>query len=120
MAREAALIVQWGYPARGREGKALEVFNEFMAYWGKQAADGKVAPFEVYFNSDGSEAIAIVRGKSDALLSIVESQEYERLLNKGHMIVEGLRAHLYYGGSEEQITRGIRLSSEAGSELGYM
>lgn len=120
MARDAALIATWGNTARGREAKALEVFMDFLTFWGKKAADGKCSEPEVFFNADGSEGISIVKGKSDALAEIVESEDYEKLIAKGQLIVDGLKTHLYFGGSEEEITRGTRIFAEAGNELGYM
>ncbi len=120
MARDAALITTWGSTVTGREAKSLEVFMEFLTFFGKQAADGRCAEPEVWFNSDASEGMAIVRGKSDALVEIQETEDYEKLLSKGHMIVSDLKVHLWYGGADEEIQRGTRLFAEAGSELGYM
>ena len=119
MARDAAIIATWGSSVPGREAKSLEVFMDFMEFWGKKAADGRVAQPQVFFNQDGSEGVFIVTGKSDALMEIAESEEFEKLTAKGHMIVQNLRSHLYYGGSDEELTRGTRIFAEAGSELGY-
>jgi hypothetical protein len=120
MARDAALITTWSSTIPGREAKSLEVFMEVLTFVGKQAADGRCSEPEVWFNADGSEGMLIVRGKSDVLLEIQETDDYQRLLSKSHMIVEDLKAHLWYGGSDDELQRGIRLFSEAGNELGYM
>jgi hypothetical protein len=120
MARDAAIISMWGTPVPGREAKSLEVFLEFTGYWAKKHADGKCSEPKVYFNQDGSEGVFIVEGRSDALNEIVESEEYEKLTAKGHAIVQNLRAHMYYGGTDEEMERGTRIFAEVGSELGYM
>jgi hypothetical protein len=119
MARDAAIISTWGDTVPGREGKSLEVFFEYVQWLGKLASEGKITPPEVFFNLDGSEGISVVKGKSDVLLEILESEESEKFFAKGHMIVENLRAHLYITGDEE-IQRGTRIFAEAGSEIGLM
>jgi hypothetical protein len=119
MARDVALISTWGTPARGREGKALEVFMQLMGFWGQRAAEGKCEQPEVFFSTDGSHGIFIVKGKSDVLMEIEETDEAQQLLSKGHMIVEDLRSHWYFTGDDE-IQRGTQNLVQAGTELGYM
>ena len=119
MARDAALVTTWGASVRGREAKSLEVFMEFLQYWGKQAAEGKCSEPEAFFASDGSGGMSIVRGKSDALMEISTSDESLRLVEKGQLIVEDLRTHWYFTGDEE-IQRLTSMFVETGTELGYM
>ncbi|HEX8099636.1 MAG TPA: hypothetical protein VF660_05470 [Actinomycetota bacterium] len=119
MAKDAALISTWGAPIAGRETKSLEVFMELLQTLNKWASEGKTAPPEVFLNADGSEGMAIVKGKSDVLLEILESDENQKLLSKGSMIVQDLKSHLYFTGDEE-IQHGTQLYAEAGNELGYM
>jgi hypothetical protein len=119
MARDVALISTWDSPAHGREGKALEIFMELLAFWGQRATEGKCQEPEAYFSTDGSHGVFIVKGRSDVLLEITESDESEKLLAKGHMIVENLKSHWYYTGDEE-IQRGTGIFVQAGTELGYM
>lgn len=119
MARDGALISTWRNPVRGREAKALEVFMDFLTFWGKRAADGSCSEPEIYFADDGSHAMAIVRGKTDVLREIQDSEEFEGLLVKGHYIIDDLAVRTYITGDEE-IQRGTRIYAEAGAELGYM
>jgi hypothetical protein len=119
MARDAALVTTWGGGIAGREAKGLEVFMDALTFWGKQAADGRCSQPEVMFAEDGSNGMLIVRGRSDALREIVESEEGEKLITKAQMIVQDLRSHWYYTGDEET-QRATRILAEAGNELGYM
>jgi hypothetical protein len=119
MARDGALITTWGRPVTGREAKSLEVFMEFLGFWSNRAAEGRCSPPEPFFAADGSGGLAVVRGKTDALGEIADSEEYERLLSKGQFIVDDLKVHLYITG-EEEIQRSTRVFAEAGGELGYM
>jgi hypothetical protein len=59
-----------------------------------------------------------VRGRSDALAEITDSEEYDKLLAKSQMVVEDLKIHWSLSG--EEIDRGMRIFAEAGGELGYM
>jgi hypothetical protein len=119
MARKAALVVTWSQPARGREGKALESFTDFLTFWGKLAADGKVGEPEPFFSADGDKGFAVVRGTTDVLNGILESEEYEKLITKGQLTVEDLHTEIYVTGDEE-IQRGMRIYAEAAHELGYL
>jgi hypothetical protein len=118
MARDAALVTTFGSPVRGREAKSLEVLTEFLTFLGKQAAEGKCSQPEPFFATDSSNGMVIVRGKTDALAEITDSDEYDKLLAKGQMVVEDLKIHWYLTG--EEIDRGMRIFAEAGGELGYM
>ena len=118
MARDAALVSTWGSAVRGRETKALEVFMEFMQWWGKQAAEGKCSEPEAFFSTDGSGGMSIVRGKSDVLTELSSSDEALRLIAKGQLIVDDLKTHWYYAGQEE-ITRETSMFMESAAELGY-
>ena len=119
MARSAALVTSWSQPSRGREGKALETFTDFLTFWGKLAADGKVQETEPFFSVDGGKGFSIVRGTSDVLNEILESEEYEKLLSKAQLCVDDLHSELYTTGDEE-IQRGMRIYAEAAHELGYL
>lgn len=120
MARDAALITRFTRPFPGRETKALEVFEDFITFWSKKAADGYCTAPETFFCADGSDAMSIVRGKSDALRDIYESEEHEQLFNKAQLTVDDVRAQLWYGGSEEETERLMRTFALAGHELGYL
>jgi hypothetical protein len=120
MAREGALITTWGAPVRGREAKALEVFTEFLQFWGKRAAEGKVSEPEVYFAADGSHGMAVVRGRADVLNELWLEDESMRLIDKSQWIVEDLKTHLYLGGSQESIQDLMGMFAENGQQLGYM
>lgn len=119
MPRDIALVTTWGQSVRGREAKSLEVFMDALTFWGKQAADGKCLQPEAFYADDESNGMLIVKGKSDGLREIQESDEYQKLIAKAQLIVDDLKIHTYTTGDEE-IQRGMRIYSEAASELGYM
>jgi hypothetical protein len=102
MARDAAIVTTWGPSVTGREAKSLEVFTEFIGFIGKLAAEGKCQPAEPFFAADGSSGFAIVRGKSDVLQEIWDSEENLRLVTKAQLYVQELKSHIYYTGDEVQ------------------
>jgi len=117
MARKAALVTTWSQPARGREKKAVEGFMDFLTFWGKQAADGKVSEPEPFFSFDGGHGFAIVRGMSDVLQTAIESEDYARILTKAQLTVSDLRQEMYVTGDEE-IQRDLQIYMESVEELG--
>src|SRR6059058_16068 len=44
---DAALFIGWGQVVRGREKRAVQVFNESVEYWGSLQGDGRIEDFEV-------------------------------------------------------------------------
>ena len=119
MSRDAAIVTTWGAPVRGREAKALEVFMEFLGFWGKMAAEGKCSEAEAFLTSDGSGGMSVVRGKVDALAEIWQSEECLRMIEKGQFIVEDLKSQWYWTG-DEGIQHLMGMYAETGQELGYM
>ena len=41
------LFIGWGPPVRGREERALEVFNESVGLYGRLQQDGRIDSFDV-------------------------------------------------------------------------
>jgi hypothetical protein len=115
MARDAAIVTTWGPPVTGREAKSLEVFTEVLGFIGTLAAEGKCQPAEPFFAADGSSGFAIVRGKSDALHEIWDSEENLRLITKAQLYVQDLKSHIYYTGDEVQ-----NLTSIFGQEISQL
>jgi len=46
---DQALFIGWGEVVRGRERKAVEIFNESLQYYGGLQQDGKVERVEAWF-----------------------------------------------------------------------
>jgi hypothetical protein len=119
MAKDAAIVISWGTSITGREGKSLEVFMDALTFWGKKAADGMCEPPETFLAEDGSSGMVIIKGKSDALREITESDEGLMLNAKAQLIVQDLKAHWYFTGDEMVQTETSRFA-QAASELGFM
>ena len=44
---DAAMFIGWGQVVRGREKRAVQVFNESVEYWGGLQGEGKIEDSEV-------------------------------------------------------------------------
>ena len=87
-----ALFLGWGEVVRGREAKAVEVFNESIEYYGRLQQDGKIESFEPYFlapHGGDLGGFVLLHGEREQLDEIVRSEEFERLQARVTMIVDG-------------------------------
>ena len=88
---DEALFAGWGEVVRGRERKAVEVFNESIQYYGQLQQDGKIESFEAWFLAPhGGElgGFILLRGNRQQLDEIQRSPEFERLQTRVAMIVD--------------------------------
>ena len=67
---DAGLFVGWGQVVRGREQRAVEVFNESVAYWGGLQGDGKIESFEIAFltpHGGDLNGFVLIRGSDEQM-----------------------------------------------------
>ena len=86
-----ALFIGWGEVVRGRETKAVEVFNELVEYCGRLQQDGKIESFEPWFLEPHGGDLAgfvLLRGEREQLDEIRRSPEFERVETRASMIVD--------------------------------
>ena len=116
---DEALFLGWGEVVRGREQKAVEVFNESIQYYGQLQQDGKIDSFEPYFlGPHGGDlgGFVILRGERAKLDEIQRSEEFERLQTRVSMIVDGSGTVRAFTG--EALARGMGHFQEAAQDLG--
>jgi hypothetical protein len=90
---EAALFIGWGEPARGREKRALEVFNESMQYWGRLQKEGKIERFDVAAlipHGGDLGGFILLRGTAQQIDSVRRDQEFERLIARVRLMVDDI------------------------------
>lgn len=113
------LFIGWGEVVRGREAKAVEVFNEAVNYYAQLQQDGKIESFEPWFlaNHGGDlGGFILVRGEREKLDEVVRSEEFERLQTRVAMIVDG--SGVIQAATGESLARGMGQFQEATSDLG--
>ncbi len=90
---DSALFIGFGFPVRGRERQAVNVFNESFEYYARLQQEGEIESFEpVLLEPHGGElgGFFLLRGDRDKLAGIRGSEEFERLMLRGNLIVENL------------------------------
>jgi hypothetical protein len=86
-----ALFLGWGPVVRGRELKALEVFQETLTYYGKLQQDGLIDSFEPVLAAPHGGDLAgfiLLRGSRASLDEIRSSDEFRRLVARAGAVVD--------------------------------
>ena len=86
----SAMMMEWGLPIAGREGKAVEVFYAALQYWGGLQKAGKIESFRYYSSLSGNfmgrVGLLIVEGTDDQIDRVMKSEEF-RVMNANVMAV---------------------------------
>ena len=112
-----ALFLGWGPVVRGRELKALEVFQETLTYYGTLQQDGKIDSFEpVLLAPHGGElaGFILLRGARASLDEVRSSEEFQRLVTRAATIVDDVGVIDAYTGEAlgQQMARFRSVSEE--------
>src|SRR5215210_3611413 len=116
---DEALFIGWGEVVRGREEKAVEVFNESVEYYGRLQQDGKIEGFEAWFlapHGGDLTGFFLLRGERAQLDEILRDPEFERLQTRASMIVDRTGTIPAYTG--EALGRLMGQFQEAAGDLG--
>jgi hypothetical protein len=90
---DSGLFIGWGQVVRGREDRALEVFNETIELYGQMEADGRIESFEVcLLQPHGGElgGFELIRGSEEQIDALRRSEDFERINTKASLIVDDL------------------------------
>jgi hypothetical protein len=112
------LFIGWGEVVRGREGKAVEVFNEAIEYYGKLQQDGMIESYEPWFlatHGGDLDGFILVRGEREKLDEVVRGEEFERLQTRVSLIVD--RSGVVQAVTGESLARGMGHFQEATADL---
>lgn len=90
---DAGLFIGWGQVVRGREDRALGVFNETLELYGQMQSDGRIESFEVcLLEPHGGElgGFELLRGSEEQIDAVRRSEDFERVLTKASLVVDDL------------------------------
>jgi hypothetical protein len=90
---DAGLFIGWGQVVRGREGSAVDGFNEFVEYLGRLQGDGRIDNFEICFLEPHGGDLAgytLVRGSSEQMDAVRADDEFLRHMTRASLHVEDL------------------------------
>jgi hypothetical protein len=88
-----ALLLGWGPVVRGRELKAVEVFQETLTYYGGLQQDGRIDSFEpVLLAPHGGDlaGFILLRGARASLDEIRSSEDFQRVVARAAAVVDGV------------------------------
>jgi hypothetical protein len=114
-----ALFLGWGPVVRGRELKALEVFQETITYYGTLQQDGRIDSFEpVLIAPHGGDlaGFIVLRGSRGSLDEVRSSDEFRRLVARAGAIVDDIGVIDAYTG--EALAQQMSLFRSVSEELG--
>lgn len=117
---EVGLIIRYGKMVPGREGQALDLFEESSRYFVKKLSEGVLTFFEPFFFSttdlERETGFFILKGPAPEIFKLIEEEEYRRLMQKGLMLIEHLQADLLTVG--EGVPIQVDLARKVRAELG--
>jgi hypothetical protein len=87
------LFISWGQTVRGREARALEVFNEAMGLLGRMQQDGRIESFDVALLAPnaGLDGYIAVHGSAAQIDALRQDEEFLRNTADAIMIVDNVR-----------------------------
>ena len=90
---DAGLFIGWGQVVRGREDRALDVFNETLELYGQMQSDGRIEDFEVaLLEPHGGElaGYVLLRGSDEQIDAVRHDDDFRRLMQRADFIIDGL------------------------------
>jgi len=88
---DRALFIGFGQPVRGREERAVDVFNEFVGMFGRMQADGRIEDMEVtLLDPHGGDlgGFFMVHGSEEQCAALNMDEEFRRACIDAGLIVE--------------------------------
>lgn len=115
---DLAVFIVWDEVVRGRERRALRVFNDAREYYEGLEKQKAIESFEVGIVGPASPAriggFMVVRGTEDQLRAVRESKEFRRLALRTRLIVDHLRVlRVVLGGQLADFIRDYQEEVEA-------
>ena len=90
---ERSLFIGFGTPVRGREARAVQVFNEFMAMFGGMSSDGRIESVEVtLLDPHGGDlgGFFLVQGTTAQCAALPTDPEFRKAVIDASLIVDNI------------------------------
>jgi hypothetical protein len=116
---DRALFVGFGAPVRGREERAVEVFNEFVGMCGRMQSDGRIEGMDVaLLDPHGGDlgGFFMLQGSEAQCAALTNDEEFRRALTDAGLIVENLGVVPAVTG--EGVAREMAMYNEAVRKVG--
>jgi hypothetical protein len=114
-----ALFIGWGQVVRGREKRALGLFQETTAYYARLQQEGRIDSFDAMLLGPHGGDLAgfiVLRGDSAKLAEVRFSEDFERLAGRAAAVIDSLGIVLGYTG--EALAQQMAMFSDVADEFG--
>jgi hypothetical protein len=90
---DRVLMFSWGTPVRGREERALEVFNESVGLYGQMQQEGRIEAFDITLLEPNGDmnGYALLHGSEDQLNAVRSADDFQRMIVDAELIVDDVR-----------------------------
>ena len=108
------LFIGWGTTVRGREERALEVFDAAVGFYGRCQQEGRIESFDVILlepHGGGLAGYMELHGSADQLNALRQDEQFRRLMIDASLIVDELG--IVDGFANEGVAREMGLYREA-------
>jgi hypothetical protein len=107
------LVISWGEIVRGREERAIAVFNETVGVYGRKVQDGELERFDVRLLGATSAIGGYfeIEGTSEQLRALKDDPWFQRNMAEAQLLVDGLR--IAEGYCNEAVAEQMALYAEA-------
>jgi hypothetical protein len=88
---DRALFVGWGEPVRGREERAIEVFNDWVGMLGRMQSEGRFESMDAtLLDAHGGDLGGFfqIRGSAQQCADLMNDDEFRRAVIDATMIVD--------------------------------
>jgi hypothetical protein len=92
---DRVLFLSWRQPTRGREARAVEVFNEAVGILGRKQQEGRIEGFQIGFLEPNEYVGGYmhITGTAEQLAALREDEEFRRNTVDAQLSVDGM-SHL--------------------------
>ena len=90
---DSGLFIGWGQVVRGREGQAVDSFNDTVGYLGQLQGDGRIEDFEICFlepHGGDLSGFMLLRGSAEQIDAVRRDDDFDRHMLRADLVVENL------------------------------
>jgi hypothetical protein len=116
---DRALFVGFGEPVRGREERAVEVFNEWVGMLGRMQSEGRIEAMDVtLLDPHGGDLGGFfqIQGTAEQCAALMIDEEFRKAVLDATMIVD--KFGVVPAATGEGVSREMEMYSEAVAKVG--
>ncbi len=113
-----ALMVSYGSPVAGREGKAMQTFADALTTFGRLAAEGKCSEPEIFHHLIGGGMMIVKTETFEMAHEILEMDDVRTILDTAMFTVHDVDVEFWVTG--EKLMSNMAMYTAIGTELTYI